>query len=133
MGVATGVEQPARGVSQGSRKHRTQPTIEFERPLQVSGNDVYLVEDGDVVGHGIHQQTAAQHLGITPPALACKMARTGGWRSGQANRKTLREGPLTEPKAATQPWQRLPLFMPHTGHCPELVGRFGREKGGHSL
>ena len=26
------------------------------------------------------------------------------------------EGPLTAPTAATQPWRRLPLFMPHRRH-----------------
>ena len=86
MRLATGVEQPARAVSQGYRKDRTQPTIEFERFSQVSGNDVYRVEDSDVVGHGIHQQTAGRRLGITPPARACKMAESGArGGSGPAN------------------------------------------------
>src|SRR6516162_11014104 len=43
------------------------------------------------------------------------------------------EGPLTEPTAAARPWQRKLVFTPHTGHCPELVGRFGRKENGHSL
>jgi len=32
-----------------------------------------------------------------------------------------REGPLTEPTAAIQPWRRLPLLMPHCGHCQNSV------------
>src|SRR5215469_7620834 len=43
------------------------------------------------------------------------------------------EGLLTEPTAVTQPRRRELLLMPHTGHCPELLGRFGRKKSGHSL
>jgi hypothetical protein len=37
---------------------------------------------------------------------------------------------LSEPTADTQPCRREPLFMPHTGPCPELVGalRAGKER-----
>jgi hypothetical protein len=43
------------------------------------------------------------------------------------------EGLLTEPTPAVRPWSRERIFMPHTGHCPELVGALGAEENGHSL
>jgi len=38
------------------------------------------------------------------------------------------EGPLTELTAATQPWWRLPLFMPRSGRSP-LPARRSQEGG----
>jgi hypothetical protein len=38
------------------------------------------------------------------------------------------EGPLTEPTPALQPCRREELFMPHTRHCPKLVGALRAEK-----
>jgi hypothetical protein len=37
------------------------------------------------------------------------------------------EGPLTEPTAASQPLERLPLFMPHTcsSQCPSGSAQLG--------
>jgi hypothetical protein len=43
------------------------------------------------------------------------------------------EGRLLQPTAAFLPSQAEPLFVPHSGHSPELAGTFRAEKNGHSL
>jgi hypothetical protein len=53
-------------------------------------------------------------------------------RHGPSSRRPIRvtvEGRLA---AATISMDGL-QGLPHTGHCSELVGRFGRKKSGHSL
>jgi hypothetical protein len=42
------------------------------------------------------------------------------------------EGRLTQSTAGLQPKKREPLFMPHTGRCPGLVGALGWKKNSHS-
>jgi len=41
------------------------------------------------------------------------------------------KGPLLKPTTAAHPGREL-VFMPHFGHCPNLVEEFGRKENGHS-
>ena len=38
------------------------------------------------------------------------------------------EGLLSQPTAVARPWTRERVFVPHTGHCPELVGALRAQK-----
>jgi hypothetical protein len=49
-------------------------------------------------------------------ASLLKTSRNGRFRRILLVAARSGEGPLTEPSAAAQPWEREPLFMPHSGH-----------------
>src|SRR6516225_7818045 len=102
--------------------HRSKRRLEAKIGVQDLTPDSFVRLVPDLVIEALNQTTCS-YLHVPAPETKSLPQRP-------ASSIIDSHGPVSNPTPAVRHCPRELVFMPHTGHCPELVGAFGRKKNG---